>query len=459
MDTRPARSIQAKFGAETWPPPLFWAVSALWLLFALFVLFGIFHAISEFLGLAPPAKNDAVAMGDLRFLLTRMAALIAVLSAVIAFPFTVIRLRLTARQTSVQELGLATERLNKAIENIGKTREVRKEIRGEIEGVLEPNIEARIGGILSLGRVATENPEYHLEILDILCSYIRANASSIDAKESPHEVFNELTRDRDGTKGFNAEDAFKSGRFRQANTIGVLPTDLNSRNLGIWARASLSSRQDIDLALRIIGERDAKQIKLERVANYKLDLSKSNLQSCVLRGNFDFAVFTDCRLDGATFEGSFRESQFSFYGERAISGASLQAARCHRSDFTGADFSGANLSSVFFGAATLNNCRFRGAALDHTNFNGASVTKSDFAHAKIQNCYCYFEADFTGSRFTGADWSQCKGIDEGPPNVIWQNGEVFVAGHDCEESERARIREVNEKEDRQDWEAWIAENE
>ena len=74
------------------------------------------------------------------------------------------------RQAETAEQGLITDRINKAVENLGKSE----------NGF--PVIEARIGAIYALERIAKDSERDHVPIMELFCAYIRTNSSN-DTKD------------------------------------------------------------------------------------------------------------------------------------------------------------------------------------------------------------------------------------------------------------------------------------
>lgn len=465
-------NLRSKLGVAGVPIPIFLAAATIWTAILLMLLYG-FAAILYEVVFATPPETDA-GTWDFRFLLAQFVAVTTVLGAVVAFPVTLNRLRLTAEDNETKLQGQITERINNAVENLGATRSVKRQRKrksgtlayerdahGEpdfskpiFEEVTEPNLEVRFGAIYALERIASDDHRYHLQVMEILTAYVRENARAADAKRSPHEIFDELTRNTEDKPGLHPEDAFQNSRYQSANMYGWSPEELSPENLERWAREQLSPREDIRLAMQIIGRRTQSQIALERREGYQIDLARSNLQGITLSGNFAFASFADSRLDGVTLDGSFREAQFGLYADRALSAASMQAATCRMIDATGSDFSGANLDAAFFGGARLDNCKFRLAKMDHTNFNGAQVKKADFAYADCKNVYCYDGAYFDLSRFYRTNLGEFKGLTEGPTERLWVAGNVKMTPEQEERFGRMGKPVGNEMTNRREWRKW-----
>ena len=144
------------------------------------------------------------------------------------------------RQNDTAEQGLITDRINKAVEGLGKNKENDK-----------PVIEVRIGALLALERIAQDSIRDHISVMEILCAYIQEN-SPITGEEPEIDKI-----------------------------------DLNKK-----------PRKDIGTALNIIGRRHKwvggkKYLKKEKQQNYRIDL-----RNCYLYG----AGLDDANLNNAQFD-------------------------------------------------------------------------------------------------------------------------------------------------------------
>ncbi|MDZ4310431.1 MAG: pentapeptide repeat-containing protein [Cypionkella sp.] len=181
------------------------------------------------------------------------------ITALLGAPFLIWSTVIKHRALGFQKEGHLTDRISKAVEQLGaeKTVKVPKpDGSGSIETSL-PNIEVRLGGILSLERIAQDSVSYdkgrdHVRVMEILCAYVRENArvDNLDPTVPP----------------------FKS----------KVP------------------RLDIQMVIHIIKRREAEQICLEENVRYRLDLRSTNLDGCDLSGgNFSGAIFLRSRLEAA----------------------------------------------------------------------------------------------------------------------------------------------------------------
>ena len=112
----------------------------------------------------------------LRQIILAIPVLIAALAGLIALPMTLIRLHYTRRQTLAEEEGLIPDRINAAVLGLGAEKTVKDAVNGQVLERTEPNIEVRIGAILALERIAKNNLDVHVQIMELLGTYIRENA-------------------------------------------------------------------------------------------------------------------------------------------------------------------------------------------------------------------------------------------------------------------------------------------
>lgn len=94
-------------------------------------------------------------------------------AAFVGAPFLVWRTWIADRQRHVAQEELYTSLLTKAVEQLGATRE---EKTGDSQIKTVPNTEVRLGGIYALEKLACDYLPLHLQIIEILCAYVRRNA-------------------------------------------------------------------------------------------------------------------------------------------------------------------------------------------------------------------------------------------------------------------------------------------
>ena len=124
----------------------------------------------------------------LRQIILAIPVLIAALAGLIALPVTLIRLHYTRRQTLAEEEGLITDRINAAVLGLGAEKTVKVTEDGQVIERTEPNIEVRIGAILALERIAKNNLDVHVQIMEIFTTYPIENASAAELVPTNFEM-------------------------------------------------------------------------------------------------------------------------------------------------------------------------------------------------------------------------------------------------------------------------------
>lgn len=110
--------------------------------------------------------------------------------ALLGAPFLIWSTVLKHQTLRYQKEGHITDRINKAVEQLG----AEKTVKLDGKESTQPNIEVRIGAILSLERIAQDSTTYdkgrdHVRVMEILCAYIRENAPASLAEVSLREKY------------------------------------------------------------------------------------------------------------------------------------------------------------------------------------------------------------------------------------------------------------------------------
>ena len=213
----------------------------------------------------------------LRQIILAISVLIAALAGLIALPVTLIRLHYTRRQTLAEEEGLITDRINVAVVGLGAEKTVKFEdsVRKIVERTVA-NIEVRIGSLLALGRLARNNLDVHLQvmqIMQILVSYINANAIVLRSV-SP--------------------------------TTRSSPAPFTSSN----------TRLDVQTAFDVIGDRTVDQVEQEKIESADKPSTAFVIRNALLIGvnlddkNLSNLKFVDCDFSGANIGTDLSDTEF-----------------------------------------------------------------------------------------------------------------------------------------------------
>lgn len=265
----------------------------------------------------------------------------ALIVAILGAPFLVWSTVIKQKTVDFQKESHITDRISKAVEHLGAEKTVKRlNDQGQTVETTEPNIEVRIGGLLSLERIAQDSTRYdkgrdHVRVMEILCAYVRENAPAEDALESPFP------------------DECHEGTIDQKEK--TRPYD--------WIISQDSPRSDIQIALFIIGRRSKKQREIEASYSgpngtpYTLDLSKTNLRKANFEGlNFAHASFFKSLLEGAYC----KEADFSH--------TNLIYAQMTCANGRGMILEKAKMDSADLSWAYLHNARITHCSISHTHF-------------------------------------------------------------------------------------------
>ena len=307
----------------------------------------------------------------------------AVTVALIGAPFVIWRSVVAQKSVDVQEQGQITDRINKAVEGLGAEKTVRlhrKDSNGnflfhEKEGsqgdtksdldfkrpviveLSEPNLEVRIGAIYALERISQDSARDHIQIMEILCAYIRQNAGREDVPLPKGEPTPEQWQ--------------------------------------VWAQEGRQHlRLDVDVALKVIDRRGAARKKLEKDQNppYRLGLERAPLRKIILSlRDLTEADLTGAQLQGAVLRGAqlqranlaFTELQAADLRDSKLQGANLEFAKLQGAYVWRAQFWDSNLSFAQLPGASLWKAQLQGADLENAQLQGANLMGAHLQRANL----------------------------------------------------------------------------
>lgn len=354
-------------------------------------------------------------------------------AALLGAPFLIWGTVLKHQTVRWQKEGHMTDRISKAVEQLGAEKAVKK------DGVEEtrPNLEVRIGAILSLERIAQDSATHdkgrdHVRVMEILCAYIRENAPASSAQDHPYGEWEPL-KDDPTDEEREAHMARRKERFGRMLFEGLVYK---------WAQTLPPVREDIALALKVIGRRTPAQFRVEAAwpasakghtihpadtpcprlpdepgeaplsadaleayrndlrvwkkalasyTGYRLDLRNTNLQRAdIAEGDFRSAHFFGARMEGANLV------------QARIEGANLREVRMEGADFWLARMEGAYLWHTRMEGADLGDAQLDGADLVEARMEGA-----------VLRCARLIGADLEDARMEGASlwWAQMDGAE------------------------------------------------
>jgi uncharacterized protein YjbI with pentapeptide repeats len=360
----------------------------------------------------------------------------AVLIGLLGAPFLIWNTVIKQTTLNFQKEGHITDRISKAVEQLGaeKTIKVRGKDANDNDITIEeskPNIEVRIGGLFSLERIAQDSTRYdrgrdHVRVMEILCAYVRENAPASGAKQSIRERYEELTENTEHTPGLTSQELadLHGPDFEEA----ALDDDVLRR----WAEALPQPREDIAIALRIIGRRGADQLLAEaRWGNGDPHVTWVFDDPCpMLPDQLRSVSLTQAELT------RYRTRVYSW--QTRISGyrgyvPDLRNTNLQRADLSGATLSGAILIEARMQGANLKGSRLEGADLTEVWIQGADLTRANIGGAYLGGaraeiaCLAAVRAEgahFEGARMTNSNLVQAQ-LDGADLSKTWMKRAIL----------------------------------
>ncbi|MCB1417506.1 MAG: pentapeptide repeat-containing protein [Notoacmeibacter sp.] len=290
-----------------------------------------------------------------------------------------------------------------------------------------PNLEVRIGAIYALERIAQDSLRDHIQIMEILCAYIRENAEASDIRDALPEAPDWFAGENADGRAWKGPEPFFEGDGSEG-VFDIWRDDIRKRLAGIKPRA------DIQTALTVIGRRSRKQKELEWAStdpsqpdwrpfteavpawpewSAKEDGTASDeykkaieAHRTALRGWR--ALKPTFRLDlrgtdmrGADMSGSAQQSDFSL---ARFDGAVVQGANFQQAQAQGANFSWAKAQGANFTRAQAQGAIFFRAQAQGANFTRAQAQDANFSEAQAQDAH-FMSAQAQGANFREAQFS------------------------------------------------------
>ena len=332
---------------KEWIIELFWQcwvvrLRIIYIIFALVIsgyLFGIFIELSgQFFNITDLEPEEV------RNLAIAFIGTTSGLGALFGIYLAILRSNTTERQTQTAEQGLITDRITRATEGLGKNNENGNAI-----------FEVRLGALYALERIAQDSLRDHVQIMEILCAYVRQNSPRVDKIVKPSE------------------------------------------------RKPL--REDIQATLTIIGRRarginGKKRIETEYEQEYKIDLRDCDLHGAnLINAHLALADMGGSNLERANFEkANLIKAHFG--------GANLNAAYLRS----------ANLDNAKLYNVKLRNAHLVYAKMSGVNLNVSDLTNAVIAYASIDFAYLY-STNMNNVHMSEAyshtcDFSQCENLTQ-----------------------------------------------
>ena len=346
---------------------------------------------------------------DWRFGLAKLTALTGVLAAVVALPFTLIRLGLMRSQTEQAADSLFNEKIEAALTSLYATRQITKKVKDAkgieaMRDVHEDDIVRRNAAIDALEGLAGERPTEVIRISRILSVYVRELSKELPIEEVPEEKTpSELRKwlfDIERTRS-DVESAAKSiGRlhhkfkasFKEENI------DLSGSNL---RKADLSGK-DLNFEQVNFNEAQLQKANLVGAKLQRATLKKSRMQGIFLHR----AQLQEANLDGAKLQ------------EADLVRSELQGASLFDSELTGAVLTLAKLQRADLSLAKLQCTEMKEAELFKTRLDFVRLEGADMRCVRIDHSTYLRPLGLRGAAISGTDFTQLAEFKIDPSEVF-----------------------------------------
>ncbi|MFV1464886.1 MULTISPECIES: pentapeptide repeat-containing protein [unclassified Phaeobacter] len=386
--TDPLDRLKDILGLGQFGDGLFLLLALMWsgLFLALFT--GLLLMLWELIWFVVP--QNPLAEASARFALLRLAAMTATLGAVVALPFTLIRIRLTREANKTADESLFNDKINAATEDLHAMRQRWDE--EQKQNIWEDDITRRNAAIDRLEGLVKERPDTAPRVSRLLSVYVRELS-----REVPPEI---------------------------------PPEDVATKELRTWAQGLTVKRSDMENAVQVLGRMrsidgvDPNRITIDlREANLQgFDLSKLRLQgalfvnarmqgTCLHRAQIQNASLCGAHLQSADL--SWARVQNATFTEAQMQEAVLNGAYMERTRFVDADMQGAQLyEASMHGAnlswATLEQAYLRKARLQGSRLVGTRMRDANLSEAQFDQSTTLDYADFSNSLLNQLNFTKVR---------------------------------------------------
>jgi uncharacterized protein YjbI with pentapeptide repeats len=259
----------------------------------------------------------------------------------------------TLRQIGVTREGQITQRFTNAISQLGD----------------DKKLAVRLGGIYALERIAKDSVNDHWTIIEVLLSFVRANAPITTASETAND--------------------------------SRLPADIQAILTVLGRRADVYEPKYIDLSRVNLRKAGLAYARLPRV-----DFERSRLEEArFIEAHMPEANFTHAHLERAWLQKA--DLKQAWFWRAHLEGANLNTANLEEADFSGAHLEGAQLWD-----ANLENADFTKAHLNGTHLARANLTGADLSDANLDGAILT-GANVTISQLRGAYVTETTKLPDG----------------------------------------------
>ena len=401
-----------------------------------------------------------------------------VVAAIIALPLALWRSTIAERQacaahrqSEIAMQNLLNERFQKGAEMLG-----------------HPDLgSVRIGGIHALARLASEHPEtFHLPVMQLFAAFVVDRTRTEVAKRET-SADSAPSEDKEPIKSAGAAHSAD-----EEDHVGVgHQTERESRSAEYYGPFFAADRRvgpvpflakDVEEVMRMISQRDDRQIALERKNDFRMNLADASLPGFIFHkadfSNFDFtkadlrrvrgwdarlsnAIFPGADLSGANMHGAdFRDADMRRINLTAarLDGANLRNANLGLVDLVGQNLwkgarfpskligallMGADLRGADLGHADMRGASLGGAKLDKTDLRQANLSGADIRAASLRDA-ALSRADLSNANLGGAG-ADLSGADLTGANLADANlGSTKLTGAKLEDADISGVNFIHD---------------
>jgi hypothetical protein len=305
----------------------------------------------------------------------------------------------TWRQLHTVREGQITERFTRAVDQFGSDK-----------------LDVRLGGILSLERIARDSQRDRATIAEILSAFVREHASWPPRSE-PISTDTEV-----GV--WQPQTATDGPPVSPPGVQRVIPQPLTVRMPDVHAAVNVLSRMELEGVPRF----DLSGVDLRRVT-VDGSLQGANL----IRANLHFAILV---------EGDLRDAWLNCADlrEAVLDGADLRGAALSEADLRGALLRDADLRETVLSEVRLQEADLSGANLEGAHLRGAHLEGANLSRAKLEGAN-FGGANLEGVVLAGANLVGARADHEAiwPAGFDWRAAGVTIAIEDAP-AKRAKRR-------------------
>lgn len=357
----PLGKIREGLGLRKLNSGLFLLCVLMWSLVFLLLIFGLILVIWQIIWGANPLYQNEI--WDWRFLIAKLAALTATLGAVVALPFTLVRLAISRQQTRHAEEVLFHDKITSATRDLHARRQATKQAdTADVSDTWEDDIVRRSIAAGTLGRLLEQSPENRDDIISMLCLYVQ-----------------ELSKWTQNSE---------------------LPSNINSSSLKDWKAQLRSARRDLEKALQVVGQ--AFQLNEIILSTPRIDLRHANLQAMDLnKTNFSNSFLQHANMRGAEM--------------RKVN---LQSTNLNSAKMDAAFLREANLKEAHLHNTSLVNAFLRKAYLGEADLDGVDMRFSDLKYCRMDRARLRFVDLSNALNLRQTQLNSCYGVRSGYGTVI-----------------------------------------